>query len=103
MEAEQIRTLTLWFAALAVVLLAVAVIENAAVMSMVSLRGLFVPRVIAGVGLVAAVLQVCSVAMPLFGHDVVFPMLAPLGLIQLVLAGWLMARGFRNDRSFAAQ
>ena len=139
------RTLTLWFAALAVVVLAVAVVENAAVMSMVSLseayakagavdrgpfetmrvivasarnwphflarmldgctifvfytilyRGMLVPRVLAGIGLIASVLQVCGVAMPLFGHPVVFPMLAPLGLIQLVVAVWLIARGFRE-------
>jgi hypothetical protein len=145
------RTMTLWFAALAVVVLAVAVVENAAVMSMVSLSEVYekasaldraqletirviaasarnwphflarmldgctifalyailyqsalVPRVLAGFGLIASVLQVCGVAMPLFGHDVVFPMLAPLGLIQLVLAVWLMARGFRNHRSLAA-
>jgi hypothetical protein len=145
------RTMTLWFAALAVVALAVAVVENAAVMSMVSLseayakaravdraqletirvvaasarnwphflarmldgctifafytllyQGALVPRVLAGFGLIASVLQVCGVAMPLFGHDVVFPMLAPLGLIQLILAVWLLARGFRNQRSLAA-
>jgi hypothetical protein len=142
------RTMTLWFAALAVVVLAVAVVENAAVMSMVSLseayakasaveRGQFeairgvvaaarnwphfmarmldgctilvfyallhrialVPRVLAGAGLVAASLQVTSVAMPLFGHDVVFPMLAPLGLIQLILAVWLIWRGFPEQSS----
>jgi hypothetical protein len=145
------RTMTLWFAALAVVVLAVAVVENAAVMSMVSLseayakagavdrgkletirviaasarnwphflarmldgctifafytilyQSALVPRVLAGFGLIASVLQVCGVAMPLFGHDVVFPMLAPLGLIQLILAVWLLARGFRNQRSLAA-
>ena len=39
-------------------------------------RGVFVPRVLAGIGLIASVLQVCGVAMPLFSHDVVFPMLA---------------------------
>ncbi|HEY2679034.1 MAG TPA: DUF4386 family protein [Steroidobacteraceae bacterium] len=145
------RTMTLWFAALAVVGLAVAVVENAAVMSMVSLseayakasaldrsqlesirvivasarnwphflarmldgctifalyailyQSALVPRMLAGFGLFASVLQVCGVAMPLFGHDVVFPMLAPLGLIQLVLAAWLMARGFRDHRGSAA-
>jgi hypothetical protein len=132
------RTITLWFAALAVVVLAAAVVENAAVMSMVSLseayakassvdraqletirvvaasarnwphflarmldgctifafyavlyQSALVPRVLAGFGLIASVLQVGGVAMPLFGHDVVFPMLAPLGLIQLILAVWL--------------
>jgi hypothetical protein len=145
------RTMTLWFAALAVVVLAVAVVENAALMSMVSLseayanasafdraqletirvlaasgrnwphflarildgctifalyavlyQSALVPRVLAGLGLIASVLQVCGVAVTLFGNDVVFPMLAPLGLIQLVLAVWLMARGFRNHRSLAA-
>jgi Domain of unknown function (DUF4386) len=138
------RTMTLWFAALAVVVLAVAVVENAAVMSMVSLseayekasavdrehletirvvvasarnwphflarmldgstifafyavlyQSALVPRVLAGFGLIASVLQVGGLAMPLFGHDVVFSMLAPLGLIQLILAVWLIARGFR--------
>jgi Domain of unknown function (DUF4386) len=54
-----------------------------------------VPRVLAGFGLIASVLQVGGLAMPLFGHDVVFSMLAPLGLIQLILAVWLIARGFR--------
>ena len=145
------RTMTLWFAALAVVILAMAVVENAAVMSMVSLseayekaspvnraqfeaiqvvvasarnwphflarmldgctifafytvlyQSALVPRVLAGLGLIASVLQVCGVAMPLFGHDVVFPMLAPLGLMQLILAVWLLARGFHNQESLAA-
>jgi hypothetical protein len=145
------RTMTLWFAALAVVVLAVAVVENTAVMSMVSLseayskasdadrgqletirivvasarnwphflarmldgctifalytvlyRGALVPRALAGFGLIAAVLQICGVAMPLFGHDVVFPLLAPLGLIQLILAVWLIARGFRDNRNLVS-
>jgi len=145
------RAITLWFAALAVVVLAVAVVENAAVMSMVSLseayakasavdrgqleairvvaasarnwphflarmldgcviftfyavlyRSSLVPRALAGFGLIASVLQVCGVAMPLFGHDVVFPLLAPLGLAQLILAVWLLVRGFRDDRNPAA-
>ena len=145
------RTMTLWFGALAMVVLAVAVAENAAVMSMVSLSQAYarasaadrgqletirvvvasarnwphslarmldgctifafyailyqsavVPRVLATFGIAASVLEVCGVAMPLFGHGVVFPMLAPLGLIQLILAVWLLAKGFRNDRSLAA-
>jgi hypothetical protein len=143
-------TMTLWFCALAVVVLAVAVVENAAVMSMVSLseayakagavdrgqlemirvvvasarnwphflarmldgcttfafytvlyRSALVPRALAGVGLIAAVLEVCGVAMPLFGHDVMFQLLAPLGLTQLALAVWLMARGFAGTSAGA--
>ncbi len=143
---QRTRTLALWFVALAAVVLAVAVVENAGVMTMVSLseayakagaaergqletvrvvvasarnwphfmgrmfdgctifvfyaalyRSALIPRVLAGFGLIAVVLQVTGVAMPLFGHDVVFPMLAPLGLSQLILAVWLMAKGFRDQ------
>jgi hypothetical protein len=39
------------------------------------------------------VLQIIAVSMPLFGHNVVFPMLAPLGLTQLALALWLLVKG----------
>ena len=142
------QTMALWFIALAVVVLAVAVAENAAVMSMVSLseaytkasaaereqiqlfkivaasarnwahymarifdggaifvfyvalyRFVLVPRALAGFGLIAVTLMVTAVAMPLFGHDVVFPMLAPLGLSQLILAVWLITKGFRGQPS----
>jgi hypothetical protein len=142
------RTLTLWFTALAVVVLASAVVENAAVMSMVSLseayakantadrgqieairgvvaaarnwphflsrmldgctifvfyavlyRSALIPRALAVLGLMAAVLQVSGVSMPLFGGPVVFPLLAPLGLIQLAVSVWLIVRGFRSNRS----
>lgn len=141
---ERSRTLALWFFALAVVALAVAVVESAAVMSMISVseayakagspareqletvrvvvasarnwahylgritdgcvilvfytllyRLALVPRPIAGFGVLAALLMVTGVGMPLFGHEVLFPLLAPLGLVQLLLAGWLMVRGLR--------
>jgi hypothetical protein len=55
-----------------------------------------IPRALAGFGLIATLLQVTSIAMPFFGHDVVFAMLAPLGLGQLMLAVWLMVFGFRD-------
>ena len=142
------QTMALWFIALAVVILAVAVVENAAVMSMVSLseaytkasaaereqiqiikivvasarnwahymarifdggaifvfyvvlyRFAMVPRALAGFGLIAVMLMVTAVTMPLLGHDVVFPMLAPLGLSQLILAVWLITKGFRGQPS----
>jgi Domain of unknown function (DUF4386) len=142
------QTMALWFIALAVVILAVAVVENAAVMSMVSLSEAYtkasvaereqiqifkivvasarnwshyiarifdgaaifvfyvvlyrfglVPRALAGFGLIAVTLMVTAVAMPLFGHDVVFPMLAPLGLSQLILAVWLITKGFYGQPS----
>jgi hypothetical protein len=59
-------------------------------------RFALVPRALAAFGLAAAVLQLIAVAMPFFGHEVLFLMLAPLGAIQLVLAFWLMAKGFRG-------
>jgi hypothetical protein len=53
-----------------------------------------VPRVLAGFGVAAALSQFTSVAMPLFGHPVEFGLLAPLGLSHLVLAVWLLVKGF---------
>jgi hypothetical protein len=140
--------LALWLLALAAVILAVAVVENIGVMSMVSLsqayakagavereqlqtvrvvvasarnwahfmarimdggailvfyavlyRCALVPRALAGFGLIAAVLMVTAVGMPIFGHDVVFLMLAPIGASQLLLALWLIAKGFRSQAS----
>ncbi|MFY9820888.1 MAG: DUF4386 domain-containing protein [Thermoanaerobaculia bacterium] len=140
------RTMALWLVVLAGVTLAVAVIENVGVMSMVSVsqaymkasaaareqietvrvvvasarnwahymgrisdgvtifvfylalfRFALIPRVLAGFGLIAVILMLTSVGMPLFGHDVVFPMLAPIGLSQLIVAVWLLTKGFRID------
>ena len=59
-------------------------------------RFALVPRALALFGVAAVVLQLVAVAMPLFGHSVVFALLAPLGVSQLVLALWLVARGFRT-------
>jgi len=53
-----------------------------------------VPRALAAFGLIAVVLQVVGVSPPFFGRDVVFPLLAPLGLALLLLAAWLIVRGF---------
>jgi len=62
-------------------------------------RFTLIPRALAGLGLAAVALQLIAVAMPLFGHAVVFAMLAPLGVCQLVLALWLILKGFRaSDR-----
>ena len=54
-----------------------------------------VPRWLSGFGLVAALLMVTGVGMPLFGHAVFFPLLAPLGFAQLALAVWLLTKGFK--------
>jgi hypothetical protein len=60
-------------------------------------RFTLVPRLIAGFGLVAVPLQITTVARPLFGLNVIFPLLAPLGICQLILAIWLIAKGFRVE------
>ena len=62
-------------------------------------RFALVPRALAAFGLVGVVLQLTAIAMPFFGHGVVFPMLAPLGVSQLVLALWLIVKGFRSQES----
>ena len=60
-------------------------------------RFALVPRALAAFGLGAVVLQIVAVAMPLFGQDIVFLMLLPLGVSQLLLALWLIAKGLPNS------
>jgi Domain of unknown function (DUF4386) len=60
-------------------------------------RGALVPRALAGFGIAATVLQLVAVSMPLFGHPVVFTLLAPLGVSQLALALWLLMKGLRLE------
>jgi hypothetical protein len=43
-------------------------------------------------------LQLTALAMPIFGHSIVFLMLAPLGVSQLVLALWLITIGLSRPR-----
>lgn len=64
------------------------------VLYLASFRFALVPRWLAGFGLVAALLEVIAVSLPFFGQDIVFPLLAPLGLCHLALMLWLFARGF---------
>jgi hypothetical protein len=137
------QALALWFFALGVVSLALAVLEHASVMSMVSLsrayasaaegdreqlqalrvvvassrnwvhylarlldggtefvfylavfRFTLVPRPLSGLCLFGALLQMTGIAVVFFGHDVVFPLLAPMGLAQLAMCAWLLTKGF---------
>lgn len=53
-----------------------------------------VPRIIAGLGMLAAPAQMVAIGRALFGFDVMYPLLAPLALTYLVTMGWLMVRGF---------
>jgi len=118
---QQSRRMPLWLLSLAVVSLGVTAVENIGLLSAASFRDhahymakifdgatnfvfyaalyrfALVPRGLAVFGLLAAPLMITSLALPLFGRDVVFPMLAPMGLSQLLLALWLLAKGFRGE------
>jgi len=137
------QALALWLLVLGAVGLTLAVVEQASVMSMVSLsraytdaaagardqfqalrvvvasarnwvhflarvfdgislfvfyitlfRLTLVPRALATFGVVTSLLQITGVGLPLFGHAVMFPLLAPMGLAQLALSVWLLTKGF---------
>ena len=57
-------------------------------------RFALVPRVLAGFGMFAALLQMCVMSMTFFGTPVNFALLAPMGLSYLALAIWLLVSGF---------
>jgi hypothetical protein len=146
------QALALWLFALGAVGLALATVEHASVMSMVSLsrayvnaatgardqfqavrvvvasarnwvhyfarlldgttllvfyvalfRFTLVPRALAVLGLLAALLQITGIAVVFFGHDVVFPLLAPMGLAQLALSVWLLTKGFARQADTASK
>lgn len=59
-------------------------------------RFVLVPRALATFGMLAALSQIAAVTMPLFGHAVIFLMIYPLGLAHLLLALWLLAKGFEE-------
>lgn len=53
-----------------------------------------VPRLLAGFGIAAALIQMYTVARPLFGLPVLYPLLMPLALAYLSVLCWLLAKGF---------
>jgi hypothetical protein len=58
-----------------------------------------VPRVLAGIGLVATVSQITGVTLRvILGYPGVGPMAMPLGVTYLALALWLMVKGFSQPR-----
>lgn len=59
-------------------------------------RFALVPRALAALGLIAVLLQLVAVTMPVFGHRIMFQLIAPLGLTHLALTLWLLAKGFAN-------
>lgn len=60
-------------------------------------RFALVPRVLAGCGLISVPLMLTGLLMPFFGEPVEFRLLAPLGVSQMLLALWLLVKGFREE------
>ncbi len=138
--------MALWFVGLSIAAFALAAVESAAVMSMLSLsqeyvkaseadarlfevvgtavryarywahythlivgsglvfmlyitlyRFALVPRLLAGIGAAAVLLQLSGLILPFFGNRVNFLLLAPMGICHLILAVWLIAKGL-DDR-----
>jgi len=57
-------------------------------------RARLVPRWMSAFGALAALLQMASVARPLFGGEVIYAMLAPLGIAYVSMLTWLLIKGF---------
>lgn len=55
-----------------------------------------IPRLLSVIGLLAVCSQLYAVTTPLFGIDVDFRFIAPLGICQIILAFWLITCGFRS-------
>lgn len=67
-------------------------------------RTAMVPRALAAMGLVATILQVTGITLPVFlDYRMPYPALfgMPLGLVNLALASWLMAKGLREPGGIA--
>ncbi|RDV07172.1 DUF4386 family protein [Sphingorhabdus pulchriflava] len=57
-------------------------------------KSALIPRWLGGIGMLAALSQMTGVSTGLFGSEVNFAFLAPLALVHLTLALWLLVRGF---------
>lgn len=66
-------------------------------------RFALVPRLIAGAGVVAVLLQMTAFSLTLFGERMMFPLMMPMALVHLVLALWLVIRGFAEGASGAGR
>lgn len=64
-------------------------------------RGAWLPRFLAGFGVLAALCQIAGIAPALLGDEVRTFMLAPLALAYLSTAFWLLARGFPHSASIS--
>lgn len=72
----------------------------AGIMGLVFYSALFrfalVPHALAAFGVGAVLLQITAVTMPIFGFKIIFLMLLPIALAHLVMALWLMIKGFKD-------
>jgi len=62
-------------------------------------RFALVPRILAGAGVVAVLLQMTGLLLPFFGNRINFLFLAPMGLCHLVLTVWLLVKGLDDTHS----
>ena len=62
-------------------------------------RSSSVPRYFSGVAIVAALTQMTAVSQPFLGNDIPLPMLAPLGLTQMLMPVYFMVKGFQPKES----
>ena len=57
-----------------------------------------IPRALAGFAGLATLLQLVAVTLPVFGQRINFQLIAPAGAAFLIVALWLIARGFRAPK-----
>jgi hypothetical protein len=57
-----------------------------------------VPRLLAGIGVLAVLLQMTGLMLPFFGNRINFYLLMPMGICHLILALWLIVKGL-DDRT----
>ncbi len=71
---------------------------SALILNYILYRSKLIPRWLSGWGLIGATLYLGSGFLPLFGHDprstIYLLMEAPLALQEMVLAVWLIVKGF---------
>jgi hypothetical protein len=63
---------------------------------LITLRFKLIPLALAGFGILASLSLLVSVSMPLFGNEVDFRLIAPMGICEIVLSFWLIFKGFKQ-------
>jgi hypothetical protein len=71
--------------------------------NLILFRFAFVPRVISSAGMATTLVAAAVVAMPLLGTPARLQLVLPMGLVQLTLVLWLIARGFRDQQEPARE